>query len=477
MWTVNLKFVEKIFYILLFLLPIQDFTNYICHIPRSFQLLHIFVVLGLGYCFLLYKKYGYLKTNKTVIFLYLIYTVLSIISTIINLPRLQDVDVLLFPNICFNYSKFWDNPSISPWFRGVFKPCEMLAFILIMFSLTKIKNFKEKTLKIIIYLALCTSLYGFYQIFAFKYNLPFATLFSGVVQRQVLGEIVAERATGMFFEGGSQAVFLAIPWCVLLSQLFEKSKFIILKNKIITTLTFIISTIALIFTYSPIAYITFLLGGFIYFLLSLRYIPWKNLIFNKIFIVFLFIFLIVAIYIFFNMFNDYSSVTKVYNYIIYKVQTSLFEQSSPIVYLNEDSRSIRAFGGIQAFLNAPWFGIGPGNGGYFYWSYVPFVSGTLMVLFCPFINDYICVLAEQGIFSFIIFVLFILYPLFLYIKKRHNIGFYKNLIDGMLAGYVVTIFASLQSFNYTKLPAFWMFYIILVVFIMEKRKYFIKEKK
>lgn len=465
-FQLKLKHFEKLFLVLIFLLPIETFTIYLLKIPKTIQIYHIFVFLGLLFACICYIRTRKIPINKTILFLYIGYCTISILSMFINLDKIIDINPTWYVNNVQGYSKIWDMPMMSTIYRGVIKPFELLFFIISLFYIFNIPNIKYKIIKVLIVITWITSIYSIYQIFAYKFNLPFGLIFSNINQTNSLWTVNDMcRVSGLFFEPGTQAIFLTWTWILLLSQFFEKNKFSILMSKKHLFVLFVCTTIALIYTISPIAYIAMNLGTAIYFILAYKQLDLTSIIkqnFSKVVCVLLC--LIICLSIILIKFN----VSDLCEYIIDKIKISLFSMNDPIIYLNQDSRSVRLFGAMETFKDHIMWGIGPGNSGFHYYHYVPFVAPLPMNLFVPFINAYSAILGELGIMGMIFFLPLILYPCYIYIKNKIYVNYSKNIVTALMAAYIITISISFMSLDYPKLPTFWIFYILLVLLIKTK---------
>jgi O-antigen ligase len=85
------------------------------------------------------------------------------------------------------------------------------------------------------------------------------------------------------------------------------------------------------------------------------------------------------------------------------------------------------------------------------------------------INTHLKILCELGLLGFVLYILILAYPYYLYVKKYHLLKFLsKNLINGLLIGYSIYIFISFQSTLQFWTPYFWMIYVLLITVIREK---------
>lgn len=465
------KLLNNILMALIFLMPIQVFTKNVLHIPTYIQIYYAFIFLGVLYLILNYIKYQKLHMNKFIFILYGMFFVISIISSVYNYNNVVDIKPDIYNFQVVTYTPFWDRPMIRTWYFSIFRTGLLYLFIIIVYNFLSSHENIRKVLKLFIILAFITSIYSIYQIFATKYGLPYGAIFSNRSEASVAQLFGIRRLDGLFFEPSPQAGFLSTIWCIVLSQLFEKNKQNLLFSKPNLTVLLVLSTGVMFLTFSPIGVLTPIIATplfLIYYFKNnvMRFIR-KNITFIILpsLIILVFSIIIVTNYEF-NYFRE----DNVLGYIKNKIQISTVDLKEPFIYMNQDSRSVRNYAGLQMFLDHPVLGIGPGNSGFFYFSYIPFVNFSKMSNLSPLINVYICLLGENGLLGFVIFMILLLYPI--YLINQYRISFNNNpLLLGLLCGYVIIVLITFLSYSYDKDPTFWIIYIIMIKSIFLRKQY------
>lgn len=462
------KLINNILLILIFFLPFQVFTCNVFHVPSYIQIYYIFLITGL--CFLglriITKKHIYV--NKTILILYGIFFILSIVSSSYNFNKVFDINPYIYKLQVVTYTPLWDNPLIRTWYLGFFRTGLLFIFILIIYNFFNSNKNIEKVIKLFFILGFITTIYSIYQIISTKYGLPYGAIFSNRDESEVAQLFNIRRLDGVFFEPSPQAGFLSTIWCVALSQILGKNKQIILFSKRIMIIFLILSLVVMCLTFSPIGIFTPIIA-----MPLLLFYYYKNHIIklfkrNYAFIIIIFTIFILTmsfLYIKYKNYNVLQNNNTIISYIIDKIQISTVELNDPIIYSNQDSRSVRNYAGIKMFQDNPILGIGPGNSGFFYFSYIPFVNFSKMSNLSPLINVYISLLGENGLLGFIVFLLLLLYPF--YLAKTHKLLKYRSLIIGLLVAYFIILLITFFSYSYDKDPTFWIIYILLIKLILQ----------
>ena len=465
-------------YLLIFagiFLPTQAFFVLVLHLPSVFQMLYIFLIAGIIALLFTPLKQILLSQNKFVISLWIFLLIALMLSCIHNYTDLFNHGLGYYHYTSKYFSSFWDTIPMRLFNWGFLRPFLFFLYVVILFVLLKTEKLRKILLKTLIIVALVSSIYSVYQIIATFFCLPFGSLFSGHNGNEIFIAPGVRRCEGIFYEAGPQATFLSPIFCVLLTQLFEKNLSNVFFSKTKTLVAFMLVSIALFFTFSPIAFLTFVLTPLILTIINIKKIRHFK-IKKKYFYLILILGCAFVTIIVMGIFKIKNSMNfDVNTYMLEKIAKSLYSMDDPFVYTNADSRSVRNYVGICEYKDNKLFGVGPGAAINYYYRYAPFTTWNLMLSTEGVINTHIKMLCETGIVGFIPYLLLILYPLFLCIKKYKSILKSKNnlLIQGLLIGYILYIFLSYQATLEFFKSYFWMIYILLITEI-KKEKYYIK---
>lgn len=459
---------NKLIYIFLilcgFFLPIQAFLVFVLNMPNLFQLIYLFILIGLIICcFIPYKKL-ILSADKVFVVLFFCLLFSMLISIIINWHSITNYG-MEFTYYTKIYSKFWDSPGMRMLNWGLIRPILFFIYILILFIFLSFKDAVKVLLKTLIILAVVSSIYSIYQVVAAYFNLPYGSIFSGHSGEEIFLFGKLRRVEGVFYEPGPQATFLSPIFCILFCQLFEPKKENRLFNKNLIVIYSLLVSLTLILTFSPIAYCTFPIAILLLILLNINNL--KLHLTKKVFLFIINIFIIICItgvFLFFLIDKTVTQNFSVLNYMVEKISVSLNNIDSPKVYLNPDSRSVRNYVGLHMFMDHKIFGVGPGGGITYFFKYANFTSPKLWLRDQhAIINTHMKMLCETGILGFIFYLGILIYPIYLYLKKYRLIKYNKYIINGLLLGYCIYILISFQSTLQFWMPYFWMIYVLLVV--------------
>lgn len=471
---INLKnFINVFACISIFLLPIQALFVFVFKLPSFFQILYPFILIGIILCFFIPRKYILASIDKNFVFLFLLLLLSFLISYIINIDEVTShrMNFTYYTNI---YSNFWDRPDIRMFNWGILRPTLFFIYSCILLILLNLKGGIRLVLKTLVFLALITSIYSIYQVIAAFFHLPFGALFSGHSGNEIFLFGNLRRVEGIFYEPGPQATFLSPILCIMFSQLFEKAPYKRLFSKKWTIINFLLILIVSILTFSPIAFLTILILPIMWMLINYKDIKLKITkktikYFCIAFIFIIFLVISVAILIKRTSGTDFSIV----KYMIEKIAVSTTSFDSPLVYLNPDSRSVRAYVGMELFKDHPIFGAGPGSSITYFFKYANFTSPRYILRDqTAVINTHIKMLCEFGLSGFFIYLIILLYPIYCYIKRINVKNTNRNLINSLLIGYLIYITISFQSTFQIWMPYFWMIYTLLLI-STNRQKYYI----
>lgn len=464
------NFIYKFLFFSLFFLPIQAVLVFLFHFPNSIQYFYFFLIIGVPLCLCFPLKYIRKSIDKNFVILFLFFLLSLFISLIVNYEQVMSRG-MDFTYYTLEYSKFWDRPDIRMFNWGVLRPFLFFIFACILFLFMNLKYGVKIALKAIIYLAIISSVYSIYQIIAGFFHLPFGAVFSGHNGKEIYLFGNLRRVEGLFYEPGPHATFLAPVFCIMFFQLFEKNKERLLLSKNNTYLVFILVTTASICTFSPIAFLAIPICIGLSYILKIRSINFKMTPKKLKYILVFSITLLVLLFCIGTMIKSNAKNFSISKYMIEKILVSTTSFDSPIVYLNPDSRSVRAYVGMSLFKDNPLFGAGPSSSIAYFFKYATFTtSGIFLRDQHAVINTHIKMLCEFGIIGFFIYLLLLLYPIYLYVKRTKLLGKDKNLIDSLLVAYIIYILVSFQATIQIWMPYFWMIYVLLVVILNKHSK-------
>lgn len=445
------------------LLPIQACLIFLFKLPVWAQFLYPILIISFIFCLFIPYKYIMKSIDKTFVILFSGYLLALLISLVLNYEQISEYGIKFIYYIT-KYSMFWDRPDMRMFNWGILRPFLFMMFACSLFIFMSFKNSIRKFLKTIIIVGLISSLYSCYQIVAAQFGLPFASIFSGHN-----GEVIylfgnIRRVEGIFFEAGPQAIFLAPVFLILFLQLFENKEKSLFKKR--TTILFLIPIfITMFFTFSPIAYLTFLLGipiciGLNYKTIS-QVVSIKKII-KAVSITAAIICISALIYMWTT--ENYNTDFSIQEYMIRKIAVSTTEIND----FHPDNRAIRNMIGVQIFKEFPIFGCGPAGAIIHYGRIGHFTWNAKMLDQTAILNTHLKILCETGIFGFVFYFLIITYPIYLYIKKFKTPKYNKYIIDSLFTAYLFHIvFAA--SVNPQFLMSYtWLLYVPLVILLKRK---------
>ena len=420
MVALNYLKTRKLLYILFGLVFLQS-AFVISIAGGTFKWYEIISFLLLVYLFFFTKKIQINKISFLLLLLFVLSPIISDLYSCIIKPFERDVYRLY-------YSRF---PEAQKSLRCnfIFSTVYSLSLSLGVFSIlyflinsSYIYNHQEKVTKLFIYCGTIVAIYSLYQFFAISFlGLP-DIVPSLLDHRNFKGEFGNHRVGGFSIEPGS---YIFIQSIVVITLIFERKIFSRSKRFVFI----IINVLALLFTMSS-SIIIFFCVIVIYILIfsKNRFARWCCI---------LGICLSILVYPLLNNLTNntlkYTFITKLHNYTSYTGHTL-------------DSGAMRAFTkriGYRIFFDHPLFGCGFGNS-FFYMPLYEYDMGIeiwgerLNPSMTPQ-NNFSKILAEQGIFGIISFLLFFYYS----IKE-----FYKYREDKMCLMYLI-ISILLLGYNFT----------------------------
>ena len=450
-------------------LPIQAMFVFVFHLPNSVQMIYPFIIIGIILCLFIPQKEVFNSLDKKFVLFYILLLIALLLSSIINYDSIIDRG-LAFSYYTRTFPGFWDMPKMRLINWGVLRPFLFFLYICILFVLLQRQNNVKILLKSLSVLAVISCIYSVYQLIASQFGLPFNSIFSGQSGHviRIWGNLI--RTEGIFYEAGPHATFLSPIFCIFFAQLFEKNKNLLLFKKENTIKFFILISFIMFFTFSPIAFLTPIIALPLLKVLNYKTIKYK--ISKKYLTILTFIILLITpilCWIHSYVVEQSNGEFQLSNYMQQKILISTATMDSPLIYTNPDARSVRNYAGIQMFKKNKLFGVGPSAAIVYYFKYVPFATQKQKLWLEGVINTHIKMLCENGIIGFIPYLLIILYPIFLYIKKYKSLK-YKNklLIDALLVGYILYILLSYQATLEFFKAYFWMIYVSLVVLLNGK---------
>lgn len=475
-YKINLKNIIKILVISqAILIPIQVFATTIFKLPTFIQLFYLYIFLNLIIITKLpIKKWFYFQKKFFLIsFLFFLFTI--ILSIIVNFETTinKGTDFLYYISV---YSPFWDTP-INRLIWGLLNPILFFIYIFELFIILSLKDMLKIFIKSFIILAIISCIYSIYQFIAGLFDLPFSSIFSGHEGKEIylIGKI--RRVEGLFYEPGPHAAFLASILCILGTQIFNTNKNELLFNSKLNKIFLLIVGITLILTFSPIGILAYIL--FFISLLILNFNKIKHYL-NIQLLTRFFVLLVIGFSSFIIFINRISNMNNfsIFKYLKERVVSGTFGGlNDPFIYTNPDQRSVRNYIGIQIFKDNLLLGCGPNNAILYFYKYAPFanvynIKGPILRDKGAILNQHIKILCELGVLGFTFYMLILIYPFYLYFKRRKNLYFdpNKNLIQGLLIAHLIYILVSMQTTFQFYLHIFWFNYIPLVLLLSKTIK-------
>lgn len=450
------------------LLTTQSCLLYVFHLPPYIQFFYLFLIFGGILCIFIPIKQSIGSIDKTFFILYMLFILAMFISIIVNYNSVvsHGMDFTYYTKL---YSKFWDRPDIRLFAWGIMRPAFFLTYALLLFIFLNFKNGIKILLKTLIVVAVISSIYSVYQLISGYFGLPFGSIFSGHDGKEIFFFGKLRRVEGLFYEPGPHATILSPIFCILSFQIFEKNKEKLLFKKSTNIIFFILITIALIFTFSPIGFLTPIIGIPIAILLNIKNIKFSP----KLIKITAITVITISIMAFFISYVINSILTKTINidlsitkYMIEKIANSTTALDNPIVYMNPDSRSVRNYVGIKLFQDHMLLGAGPSSAITYFYKYATFTENNYMLRDQgAVINTHIKVLCETGIIGFIFYMAILIYPIWLYVKRYRLIKKDKNLIDSLIIAHILFILLSFQATQQFYSQYFWLIYTPLIILL------------
>lgn len=446
------------------ILPLQLTLRGLFHIP-----LLIYFIWFFAFLFLILQKKNSIKLSlfeKGAYLILLLFFIEMLISVVFNYNAILDKNIP-FQYYVAKYSAFWDSPVMSSLFAGIIRPFIYFTFCLFLVKLLdNIKNLKT-IVNVFIFIALFSSLYSIYQIVAFKYGLPFSSVFSGH-QGNIISVLGIRRCEGIFYEPGPQATFLSVVFSLLI---FQINKFHSKKERIYLSFVLALVLVTLFVTFSPIGILTPFMAGAVYIVLNFKSIIKKNL--SKIIpwgIIFTTTLLALN--------NVHIGNQTVFESITNKIISSI--QVSDNV-LTGDDRTVRLEITKHIFMDHKLLGVGPGNDGFYYSLYAPYAIGHLPDKGVA-LNNNLKILSDSGILGFLCYIALLLYPFVYYIKGAENKTAYSNdylesLIKSLFTAEFLLVALTFTSQVEFFQPLFWIVYSMLIASLNIKRKRILNTKK
>ena len=472
----KIKIKSLVYLILIFagaLLTTQACLIYVFHLPPYIQFFYLFLIFGGILCIFIPIKQSILSIDKTFFILYMLFILAMFISIIVNYNSVVSHG-MDFTYYTLSYSKFWDRPDIRLFAWGIMRPAFFLAYTLLLFIFLNFKNGTKILLKTLIIVAILSSVYSIYQIISGYFGLPFGSIFSGHDGKEIFFFGKLRRVEGFFYEPGPHATILSPIFCILGLQIFEKDKKKLLFKRSITLIFFVLITIVLFLTFSPIGFLTPIIGIPIAILLNIKNIKLSK----KLLKITAIALIVISIAAYLTSFIINSILTKTVNidisitkYMIEKIANSTTALDDPIVYMNPDARSVRNYVGIKIFKDHILLGAGPSSAITYFYKYATFTGNNYILRDQGgVINTHIKILCETGIIGFTFYMGILIYPIWLYIKRYKLVKKDKKLIDSLLIAHFLYILLSFQSTQQFYSQYFWLIYIPLIV-LLNKVKY------
>lgn len=464
----NLKInANKFLLLFLMILPLQDTIRTVLYLPSFLLLIYVFMFFALIYVLLRPKSFISLAgVEKFLVLIFFLYMVEMLISGIVNYPNVMEKNVNLQYYVT-RYKPFWDEPLMSFIFAGIIRPFVYFSFSIFLIKFLNTETKIRYLVKSLILLGFFSSLYAIYQYFAYKFGLPFSSICSGHEGELITANGV-RRCEGFFYEPGPHAAYLSIIFCYCICQFFNKIP--LYKKKVLIIITSVIFT-AMYLTLSPIGILTPVLIGFILLVNKIRKLSLKNRIIFLIFSTFLIgLFYIAAMNI---KFGD--NTISLSQHIILRLENTFWNKTVTI----GDNRVVRSYFGLKLFNDHKIIGVGPGFDGYFFSEYVPFATG-LMGDKAVVLNQNLKILVDSGIIGTVFYLIILLFPYYLYRKKRKYLINNSNLYSINIAGLYSILVNVLLAFNgapYFFQPLFWTVYSITIAATQTKTHYLIKKEQ
>ena len=222
----KLSQINTFFIIFTALLPLQLTLRLFLHLPSFLMLIYIFLICSIFFLLFIYFihpiniKISCLQKNTIIIFaIFFFEMVISVLFNYNNILE-QNIPFIYYTN---KYSKFWDSPVMSSLFAGIIRPLVYFSFVFIMYFFLKKEIHLRKLCKYLIIIGFFSSLYSIYQVIAFRFGLPFSSVFSGH-NGEIIEAFGVRRCEGLLYEPGPQATYLSVIFSIILFQLFGYKK-------------------------------------------------------------------------------------------------------------------------------------------------------------------------------------------------------------------------------------------------------------
>lgn len=453
------------------LLPLEGILQNSFNLPGAVKFFYIFLIISTGLFFLIPQKFFWKQMDKTLIGLYLLLFSWIVISVAINYGTIPTGYAI------FSQKSSIDAPEVRSLFYGVFKPALFLLFIFCVSLLFNSKEALKYFLKGLFILTAISCTYGLYQLIGYYLGLPGTAIFSGHGNQDImLGPI--RRIEGMFFEPGPNAKFLSMIFPLVCYQVIEKCKINTVFNKTFLKILLFLVTIIMIMTISPIGFFTIPLTLLFVFLFNIKEINFrkKKTVKRAAIIFALFSCFLVGLKL---SPLSYGNNANILQYFLNKTDET-FGSMTNVMY-DPDARSVRNYVALEMAKDYPIFGVGIGNAVFYYYKYAYFTEFKKDLFEKEsqgIMNTYMNMLSQAGIVGFLIFMIIVFYPIYLYIRYYYLLRKSENfmLIQSFLVSYCLLITIAFNSSpNFFEIN-FWLLCIPIIKMInFERIKY--KEQK
>lgn len=476
--------IEKLAYFFLIfagcLLTTQACLVFVFYLPSYIQFLYLFLIFGGVTCLFLPYKNLVSYSNLTFITICILLLIINLISAVLNYEILASYgdSIKYFLRI---YLDFWDSAGGRLFGWGLMRPIFYFLYACILFIFLRFKNSTKVLMRSLIIVGIISCIYSIYQIIAFYLGLPYGAIFSGHDNQEITLYGILRRTEGIFFEAGPHATFLSPLFCIMLFQLFENNENKLFFNKKLSVCIFILFTIIMLNTYSPIGYLTPVIAIPIAIILNINKIKEIKItkkIFNRIIVLIILAAMIIASFSVFLAKTYSIDLSLISGYILEKVMVSTSSTDTVSTagglgvpeYMNLDARSTRNYAAIEMFKEHPIIGVGPGGAISYFPKFLPFTYARNYIRDSQaVINTHLKILCESGILGFIVYLTMMLYPFWLYIKNYKKLKDNKLFIDSLIIAHFLYLLLSFQSNFLLYSTNFWLIYVPLVA-SMDKLK-------
>ena len=461
---ISYKNIKQFVILIVALLPLQLTIRLIFNLPSFLMLINIAIfLLVIFYCSqpAENKKLSSFKIN--IIYIYISLFLITLISVLINYSEIIEYQSSQFAYYVMQYSKFWDSSAMSSIYSGIIRPAIYFIFFYTLIFILQKEQDLQNLYKILLSIAIISCFYSIYQLFAYKYNLPFGSLCSGHSGMPIT-YLGLRRTEGIFYEGGPHATFLSFIFPLFIYQNFRNP---LKRKRLYNIYLYLILILLLLISFTTLSPIGILTPFIVFAILILQ--NWKRVkTHNKYIIAFSIMFvLLFSCNIQFGGTKGYNKYT-IKNYIISRIDGD-FNNSA----LAGDLRTTRNKITIDLIKKHPFIGIGAGNDGFYYAKYAPYAYGNMPTK-NVIINNNLKIFADYVIIGFLLYLLLLIYPFYFFVKsKLYNYKttfFLDKLINSLFVAELLFVILTFQAQTEFLQPLFWIMYTMLISAIDIKRK-------